>query len=119
MDTILAQKYRVDSRPLLSFAFEELERGDLRQASEKSWCSVTLALKSIAELRDIEHRSHNSLYSIAGMLADEAADDDIYHMFLVASGLHTNFYEDNCTSATVRSGLRQVQRLLEKLERFY
>ena len=118
MDAPLAQKYRADSRPLLNYAFDELERGDLRQASEKGWCSVTLALKSIAE-RDIEHRSHNSLYSIAGMLADEVADDDIYHMFLVASGLHTNFYEDNCTSATVRSGLRQVQRLLDKLEWFY
>ena len=119
MDAVNAQKYRADSRPLLAYAFDELERGDLRQASEKGWCSVALAVKSIAELRDIEHRSHDSLFSIMGMLAVEANDDDMRHIFLLASGLHTNFYEDNWDAATVRAGLRQVQRLLDKLEQFY
>ena len=119
MDAVKAQKYRADSRPLLAYAFDELERGDLRQASEKGWCSVALALKSIAELRDIEHRSHDSLFSIIGMLATEADDDDMRQTFAIASSLHINFYEDNWDPAMVRSGLRQVQRLLDKLEQFY
>ena len=109
-------KYQTAASDFLRQAFEELEDGDLRQASEKGWGAAASVVKAIAEQRGWEHHSHDSLFEVAALLTDESGDVNIRRDFQMASSLHTNFYEGWLREEMVRDGLDQVQRLLTTLE---
>lgn len=109
-------KYQTAASDFLRQAFEELEDGDLRQASEKGWGAATSVVKAIAEQRGWEHRNHDSLFEVAALLTDESGDVNVRRDFQMASSLHTNFYEGWLREEMVRDGLYQVQRLLTALE---
>ena len=49
----LIGEYAEVSRRLIRQAAEELERGDLIQASEKAWGAAAQAVKAIAEQREV------------------------------------------------------------------
>ena len=100
----------------LQQAFAELENGDLRQASEKGWGAAASAVKAVAEQREWEHHSHDSLFDVAALLPSESSNVNIRRDFQMASSLHTNFYEGWLRKEMVRSGLDQVQRPLTALE---
>ena len=110
------QLYREASRPLLAQAMGEWESGDLRQASEKGWGAAAQMVKALAEQRGWQHNNHRLLYQIMGRIVNETGDREISTLFLAASGLHTNFYEDGFPGQMVRNGLQDVGRLLDKLE---
>ncbi len=97
-------------------AIEEWVKGDLRQASEKGWGAAAQMVKAVAEQRGWQHNNHRLLYQIMGRIVNEIGDRDICTLFLAASGLHTNFYEDGFPGQMVRDGLQDVGRLLDKLE---
>ena len=109
-------KYQTAASDILRQAFEELEDGDLRQASEKGWGAAASVVKAIAEQRRLEHHSHDSLFEVAALLTNESGDVNIRRDFQMASSLHTNFYEGWLREEMVRDGLDQVQRLLTALE---
>ena len=108
--------YQSSSRQLLRQATEELFEGDVRQASEKGWGAAAQMVKAIAENRGWRHNSHPLLNRIATRLVEETGDPEIFTFFGVASGLHTNFYENWFTPEQVQAGIRDVQRFLDKLE---
>ncbi len=108
--------YRAASRHLLVQARAELEQGDIRQASEKGWGATAQILKAIAERREWGHKSHAAFFTVIAQLATEILDDDLHRWFLVANGLHANFYENLMNADTVRVGLDDVERLLGLLE---
>ena len=110
------EKYRNDSRRLLTHARIELEAGDLRQASEKGWGAAALMLKSIAERRSWEHERHRHFSRIASRLRSELGDGDLYRQFRVAEGLHENFYEDTLPAEDIALDLLDVERLLDLIE---
>lgn len=113
---MVAQTYLAASRHLLAQAREELTRSDVRQASEKGWGAAAQIVKSVAENRGWEHRSHAALFNAVSLLVSETGDADIRRLFHVASALHVNFYEDWDNAENVASGLDDVERLLGKLE---
>ena len=108
--------YRAASRHLLSQAAQELEAGDIRQASEKAWGAAAQMIKVLAEERGWPHNSHSRLYETANRLAQEAGDRDIRLLFNTAGNLHVNYYENWVTPEVVAIGLADVELLLEKLE---
>ena len=110
------QKYRDASRNLLAQARSELSDGDVRQASEKGWGAAAQMVKAIADQRGWRHRAHSLLFDAVDTLAAETGDDDIDRLFDVASALHVNFNEDWASAGRVARGLRDVERLLDKLE---
>ena len=110
------RKYREDSRRLLDQARSELEDGDVRQASEKGWGAAAQMVKAIAEQRGWRHRGHGQLFEAVAVVAAETGDSDIDRLFELASGLHTNFYEDWYGAGRVQRGLADVESFLNKLE---
>ncbi len=110
------QTYRQRSRNFLVKAREELDAGDLEQASEKGWGAVAAILKATAEERGWDHRSHRSLNVAVDNLVQETGDDDLRTLFFVASAMHINFYENWYTPTSVASGIRQVERFVDKVE---
>ncbi len=112
---MLVLKYQAAASQFLEQAFDELEEGDLRQASEKGWGAAVETVKAIAEQRGWEHQSHESLFDAANSLANELGDAGIRRDFQTASALHTNFYEGWQPEEMVRDGLSQVRRFVTTL----
>ena len=108
--------YRSQSRVFLAQASEELEIGDLRQASEKGWGAAAEMLKAVAAVRGWSHHSHRSLYDAVDLLVAETGNEGIRFQFAAAGQLHTNFYEGWFSRAAVESHLIWVTRFVDTLE---
>ena len=114
--TTLAVTYREASRRLLAQAHTELEAGDLRQASEKAWGAAAQMVKAAAELRGWEHDGHRYLWIAARELSNEADDQEIHDLFVIANGLHVNFYENTYDANRVGLYISRVERFMGKIE---
>ena len=111
------QTYRERSRSFLAKAREELDVGDLVQASEKAWGAAAMIVKAVAEQRGIPHESHNGLWRIVEDLDSETGDEELTDLFTFASALHKNFYENRFRPRTVRRGIQKMERFVVKVER--
>ena len=109
--------YRERSREYLIKAFEELEAGDLTQASEKGWGAAAQIVKAVADERVMDHRHHAALFRAAQALSREIDDNDTEIQFALASDLHRNFYEDTLDRRGVELRLLQVARFVDRVER--
>jgi uncharacterized protein (UPF0332 family) len=98
-------------------AQEELDEGDLRQASEKAWGAAAQAVKAVAEERGWNHHSHAMLFDVVGEINDERRSGRLGRLFGVANQMHGNFYEDWMDEADVQDGISTVKALMQRLER--
>ena len=110
------RKYQTTASQYLNQAFEELDQGDLLQASEKGWGAAAQAVKAVAEQRGWEHKSHADLFVIVRRLVAESQDGDLHSDFHAARALHINFYEGDETAEGIRHGLGQIQRFVATLD---
>ena len=108
--------YREQSRVLLAQAYEDLEKGDFVQASEKGWDAAAQMVKAIADERGWRHFSHRDLYKVLDLLHQETGDTELADLFNAGSSLHVNFYENAYSRDTIGNNLRQVQRFVDKAE---
>ena len=113
-----ALTYRERSQAFLIKAWEELEAGDLEQASEKAWGAAAVMVKAVADARGLEHEKHGHLFGVVRVLARETNDRELRGLFHVANGLHSNFYENWLDVDDVAEGLEDVERFVGKIERF-
>ena len=96
---------------------DELESGDLLQASEKAWGSVAHRLKAIAFRRGWRHGSHRDYNTIINRLAEEAKHPEEFRDdFASADSLHANFYNDFKEESVIRSDIERVRNLLTALD---
>jgi len=108
-----AREYIEAASSLLEEGREELEKGDLRQAAEKVWGAVALAVKAYALWRDGRIlESHGELWSYKDRVARDLGDW-VRVAFQQASSMHTCFYEGWCTEEDVEAALRAAGRLVE------
>ena len=114
--TTAENKYSAMSQEFLVRAEDYLERGDLVQASEKSWGAAACALKAIAERRGWNHQSHSLLFDISGQVAEELGKPNLRDMFAVARSMHQNFYENWYQEDEVGHGVGRVRDYLAELE---
>ncbi len=108
--------YMSRSRTYLAQAFEELEKDDLCQASEKGWGAAAEMVKAVAAARGWEHGGHRQLFTVVDRLVAETEDGDLRSRFLMAGQLHTNFYEEWLSQAAVAATLAQVTSFVERME---
>ena len=115
MTTLESNSYALRSGRYLGQASEELERGDLLQASEKGWGAASQMVKAVAHERGWRHRRHNNLYEAVNRIATEKGDDEYQELFASAGELHSNFYEGEMDEAKVREHMRDVGRFVEQM----
>ena len=111
-----AKTYRERSREYLSKALQELEAGDLTQASEKGWGAAAQMVKAVADERGMDHRSHRAILIAAQQLARETRDHDMDMQLSIARDLHTNFYEDILDREEVQWRLQRVEQFVNRVE---
>ena len=122
-----AQKYAGMAQDFRAGAWEHLDKGDLPQASNKAWGLVAETVKAISAQHGGFIHSHHAITEVVRELArlvGNAGDTEtrvwINTVFLTASRLHINFYENEMPEITVRGGLRFCEQLSQRLyELFY
>jgi len=107
-----AREYIEAACSLIARAREELEKGDLRQASEKIWGACALAIKAHALARKGRRlESHRELWIYKNDVARELGEW-VKAVFRQADSMHKNFYEGLATREDVEETLEEVKRLV-------
>ena len=114
--TIPDNKYTDMSQEYIARAEDYLREGDLKQASEKSWGAAACALKSIAEQRGWNHRTHSLLFDLSNQIADELGRPDLRDLFQSAKSMYQNFYENWEHEDGVEYAVGRIKEYLSELE---
>ena len=109
---IATLSYREQAHKFWQQAQDELEKGDLRQASEKGWGAAAQMVKAVAEHQGLEHRAHKDLFTVVSGLDNR----QLHTNFGLAGYLHTNFYEGWLDQTLVREYLDAVGVFINALE---
>ena len=103
------------SRRFIRQAHEELAKGDLIQASDKTWGAVAHALKAIGQSRGWRHKGHDHLKAIGHIIGKEFNHADILLAFSNAEELHQNFYENQEDEYKIADVISKVELALPDL----
>lgn len=107
-----AREYVEASLSLVEQAEKELEKGDLRQASEKIWGACALAIKAHAlAKKGLKLESHRDLWLYKNEVARELGEW-VRTVFRQADSMRKNFYEGLATREDVEDVLREVKKLV-------
>ncbi len=110
------ESHTIHSDRLMRHAWEQLEKGDRLQASEKAWGAVAHQLKVVANARGWRYETHRDVYDIKDRVAALTDDPTLVRaLFSTANGLHRNYYIDAMPVSELKSELNQVERLLDIL----
>ncbi len=71
--------------------------------------------KAVAAFREIQLRSHASIWDYARQLSHELEDQELFDAFRDAHRLHTNFYESDLTREVVLISEERVRGAVGKL----
>ena len=112
----LSNRYLELSRKYVGQAQEELDSGDLSQATEKAWGASAEALKSIAAQRGWNHKSHGLLRDMATQLYMEFGRPRVIDLFGFLENAHTNYYEHRWDKDEVQLHVDRSRELLAELE---
>ena len=110
-----AKEFKTTGDWLLQEAEVEFEKGDLVQASEKSWGAVSQYLKALATERDWGHDTHAHLAQVADRLAEETDNSEMRDLFDAGQALHANYYQTSMNEVSVRYRMDKVKRYVEIL----
>jgi HEPN domain-containing protein len=114
----LAESYWEVSEDLIRQARDELAEGDLRQAGEKAWGAVALALKSLAYKRKgLRLSSHGELWEYADKLVEETRDEELGRLWRSVSSMHVNFYEGWATRKHVEGAIKDAENFMKKVKK--
>ena len=122
-----AQKYAGMAQNFRAGAWEHLDKGDLPQASNKAWGLVAETVKAISAHHGGFIHTHHAIGEVVAELArlvGNAGDMEtrrwINGIFIIASKLHSNFYENEMPEDQVLDGLMLCEELSQRLyELFY
>ncbi|ABL78811.1 PaREP1 family protein [Thermofilum pendens] len=111
-----AEAFIEASKELLEGARKELGKGDVRQAAEKVWVAVALAVKAYAYAKEGKRlASHGDLWRYKEVLVSDLGEW-VRDSWAYASSMHTCFYEGWCTEKDVEVGISRAERLVGELE---
>ena len=111
--------YVARSKTYLAQAQDELDKGDLLQASEKAWGAASQMVKAVAEENGLAHGRHNHLLHAVHWMAETTQDQEFETFFGRARDLHANFYEEWLSPGTIRSHLHEIGLFIRKAEGFF
>ena len=109
------ERYEEISRHLLEQAQEELDKGDILQASDKVWGATAHAVKAVCQRMGWNHHAHNHLRAAASYISSEFGRDDLRLAFGYLESLHTNYYEHQWELADVRTGIDNAAFFISEL----
>ena len=109
------ERYEEISRHLLEQAQEELDKGDILQASDKVWGATAHAVKTVCQWMGWNHHAHNHLSAAANYMASELGRDDLGLAFGYLEALHANYYEHQRGAAEIRRGIDSAAFLSREL----
>ena len=95
-----------------------LKKGDRLQASEKAWGAITHKLKQIADLRGLSYSKHGHARRMLEEIIKGGPDEDkaaIRTGFVMAEGLHRNFYNDVQHREDLGVDLYHIKKALDLL----
>ena len=104
------------SRELLAKAWEELDSGDLLQASEKAWGAAAFALKAAAEKRRWFNDADWKLGIIADILSAELDDPSIAAGYSRTREAHYNYYHHEFGAWRIAALIAAAARMISSLE---
>ena len=117
-----ATKYAGMAQDFRAGAWEHLDKGDLPQASNKAWGLVAETVKAISAHHGGFIHTHHAIAEVvaelarlAGNAGDTETRNRISADFLIASKLHSNFYENEMPDVMVLGGLISCEELSQKL----
>jgi len=110
-----AIEYIEAAKELLQESLRELEKGNMRQASEKLWSAGALAIKAYAYWKD-ERRlsSHGELWEYKRGLEEEFGEW-ISDAWAQASTMHICFYEGWCARKDVENAYKRIEKLVKEI----
>ena len=109
------ERYEDISRHLLEQAQEELDKGDILQASDKVWGATAHAVKAVCQRMGWNHHAHNHLRAAANYLAAEFGRDDLILAFGFLEALHSNYYEHQWEASEIRTGITNATLLISEM----
>ena len=96
------ERYEEISRHLLEQAREELEKGDILQASDKVWGATAHAVKAVCQRMGWNHHAHNHLSAAANYVSSGLNRYDLMEAYGFLEAMHTNYYEHQKEADQVR-----------------
>jgi len=110
-----AKDYIEASFELLDEAKKELKRNNIRQAAEKIWGAVALAVKAYAFWKEGKRlTSHRELWIYKSIIASELGDW-VRDTWAYACLMHICFYENWCTKDDVDTALKKAEKLVKEV----
>lgn len=111
------EPHEVHSKRLMSHAWEQLQKGDRLQASEKAWSAIAHRLKVIADARGWKYQTHADVFPLIKRVAAETDAPQLVEVYFdSARGLHQNFYADVQPLSDLERNIRVAEALLNVLE---
>ena len=115
-DTVAYHRER--SRHFLNLVDDELERGELEEASNKVWGAAAHAIKAAAEQRGWPHNAHTLLEdAVHRLVHEEGAPMHIWGQYMMASAYHQRFYGGPPDADKIRNGKELIAEFIGTLER--
>lgn len=105
-------RYKEISRHLLEQAQEELDQGDILQASEKAWGATAHA---VSQRMGWNHHAHNYLGAAANYIASQLQRDDLRLAYGYLEALHANYYEHQRDADEIRTGISNAMLFTREL----
>ena len=110
-----AQEYIEAASELLEQAKEELKKSNIRQAAEKLWGVVALAVKAYAYWRENRRlTSHGELWKYILVLQKEIGKW-VSDSWNAGNSMHTCFYEGWCRKEHVEDAIEKIERLVKEV----
>ena len=108
-------RYEEISRRLLEQARQELDAGDILQASEKVWGATAHYIKAVAQEKGWNHHFHNHIRDAANYIGFAYNRRDLLLVFRSLEALHGNFYEHQTLESDVRDELDAATRFIAEM----
>ena len=97
---------------------DELERGELEEASNKVWGAAAHAIKAVAEQRGWPHHGHGLLEdAVYRLVHEEGAPPHLFGQYMMASAYHQRFYGGPPPANGIRYGKDVIAEFIDALER--
>ena len=93
------ERYEEISRHLLEQAQEELDKGNILQASDKVWGATAHA---VCQRMGWNHHAHNHLSAAVNYIAAEFGRNNLLNAFGFLEAMHSNYYEHQKEAYQVR-----------------
>ena len=118
MNVATAEQHREISTQFVEHAEDELRKGDLLQASEKAWGTVSHYVNSVARQRNWPLGSHRLLIENTNKLISDDPANARHKRRLLRSieALHANFYQAILDEDSVAEGIQDAKELIRTLE---